>query len=532
MSRRPRPPARSTRAGGQPPAVVATASLSPSGYGGTALYPVSQDSTQRGWRPALDRDVAALVPQYRHRAMLSDARFIYTRVGQVSGAVREKKNYTVGKAWVPQYLGTDAKFKAAFNQVISQGWLKNADLRGRPYDFQHDVDIACVSLDREGDCFIYLTESEQGSPRLQFLESHRIGSPWGQSEVTEGIYKGKQILAGIVYDEFQRPVAYNLLPADTGNRAVLSPTYNFIPAASIQHVFDPEYFSQGRGIPTICNGILDWYDMDEMRNAEKIGVKSSSRIALLETNDTGRADPTKAYQEQVAAAKAAGTTAAPSQVNVNERLIQDGLIRYFRAGSGNKLEAFSSNRPGASWESFIDHIGRSAHRGLDWPIEMHDLRGIGGASVRALVGQVKRSVENRQEVLWAPFKVAVLYAVARYMERGDLPFAADWDNVGFSLPPTFGVDVGRDQENRRLNIAMGIENLGDYVTEGGKGDLEGFLRTNARTWKLVERIAAEEGVDPERVFNPGVASQPAATAYADDPAPAPEEEPAPARGGR
>ncbi len=160
---------------------------------------------------------------------------------------------------------------------------------------------------------------------------------------------------------------------------------------------------------------------------------------------------------------------------------------------------------------------------------MHDLRGIGGASVRGLVSQVKRSVEQRQEQLWSPFRAAVLYAAARYMARGDLPMADDWDNVGFSLPATFGVDVGRDQENRRLNIAMGLETVAGYVAESGEADLEDHFRANARAAALAQRIANEEGVDLENVYNPGAASQPAATTLADDDAEDPATTAAPHR---
>jgi capsid protein len=514
IRQRPAPPA----AVAPRPAIQAT-DLGPyrGGYG-TGLVPNSEDSGTRGWRPKLDRDAARMVSQYQQRAMLSDARFIFSRVGQVSGAIREKRAYAVGKAWVPQYLGNDAKYKAAFNQRIQRSWLGNADLRGRPYDFQCDVGIGSLALDRDGDFFILLTESENGSPRLQLIESHRIGSPGGQNLVTEGNYKGRKMLNGIVYDEFDRPLAYNLLPADAGYGVIPYGTaYNFLPASAVQHVYDPQYFSQGRGVPTICHGILDWYDMHEMREAEKTGVKAFSKHAMVEYNDTGRADLSAAYT----ANRTIGGTADASKVDTSVKVIEDGLIRYFRAGSGNKIESLEGNRPGAAWESFMDHIARSAHRGMDWPIEMHDLRGIGGASVRGLVSQVKRSVEQRQEQLWSPFRAAVLYAAARYMARGELPMADDWDNIGFSLPATFGVDVGRDQENRRLNIAMGLETVASYVTESGEGDLEDHFRANARASALAQRIAEEEGVDIERVYNPGAASQPAAATLADDPAETP-----------
>jgi len=517
--RRPAVKARSRKpaAVAKPPAVVAAASY-PGGYyrRPAGLYPGSQDDGKRDFRPKLTRDVTRLVPEYKQRDMVSDGRWIYARVGQVSGAIREKANYSVGTAFAPQYYGSDEAFRTAFTTVMSR-WCRNADLRGAPFDFQQDVWIASVALDRDGDAFLVLTESEQGSPRLQFLESHRIGNPNADTVIKDGPYAGRTILSGVVYDEFDRPLAYNLLPRELANYAAQNAEPNLVPASSVLHLYDPEYYSQGRGVPTIVNGVLDWFDLNEIRSAEKVGQKGRSRIMMQEYNDTGLAKtPDRQIRDAMAAANAAGTTPSAADLDPSIRIMEEGTIAYMRANSGHKLESMGDARPGANWEGFMDHIARSAHRGLDWPLEMHDLRGIGGASVRALVGQVKRAVENRQEILTAVFRSAVLYAVARYMKRGDIPFTADWDNIGFSLPATFGVDVGRDAANNRQDLAMGIKSLSEYVTESGDGDVETFLRRNAQTWKLVERIATEEGVEASHIYNPGVASQPASVMFADD----------------
>ncbi len=499
---------RRQRSGGSTPTVTASATQSPttpapswSGREG-GLYPISEDTAYRGWRPALDRDARFLINRYKHRAMISDARYIYTGVGQVGGAVHEKANFAVGSAWIPQYAGKDKVFKAAFTERMRL-WMKNCDLRGLPYDWQRNVWLASKSLDVDGECYWILTRSEFGRPRIQCLEAHRIGTPYAVDTVPSNVpgYAGRRVHNGIVYDDAMRPLAYNLLPEDT-----LLPSrdtaWNLLPAGAVIHHFDPRWYSQSRGIPTLCYGILDWYDIGEIRDAEKVGVKSSSRVALLEYNETGRADPGPALM----AGRAVGDT---SKVNVDSRLIENGLIRYFKAGSGNRLEAFSADRPGATWEGFIDHIARSAHKGMDWPLEMHDMSKVGGASVRALTGQVQRSVNQRQDVLWTPALSAVLYAVGAYIRLGELPFTEDWYDIVFTTPPKFSVDVGRDAENRRQDVAMGIRGLDDCFGEEGEGDVETVFRRRAAVWQARARVAQEENVPPEALFNPAAASQPA-----------------------
>ena len=127
---------------------------------------------------------------------------------------------------------------------------------------------------------------------------------------------------------------------------------------------------------------------------------------------------------------------------------------------------------------------------------------------------MQRSVTRRQDVLWGPLLSAVLYAVAAYMRRGDLPFAEDWYNLGFSLPSRFSVDVGRDSDNRRQDVAMGLRGVDDVFAEEGEGDTETVFRRRAKAWRLRDQVAAEEGVPPEAIFNPAAASQPAVLAFA------------------
>src|SRR5262249_1229076 len=140
--------------------------------------------------------------------------------------------------------------------------------------------------------------------------------------VSGGKYKGRKILNGIVYDDFMRPIAYNLLPEVTSYG--IPAAYQFIPAASVIHVFDPRWFSQGRRIPSCSYGLLDWYDISEIRDAEKTGVKANSAIAIVEKNETGVHDPTP----QAIAARAACWD--PKQLKPQVELMEQGIIRYIK----------------------------------------------------------------------------------------------------------------------------------------------------------------------------------------------------------
>ena len=483
---------------------AASGDSTPTGVG-SFLYPGSQDGLQRGWRPEVGRDIARLVTQFRHRAMVSDGRYIYTSSGQVRGAVKEKADYTIGSAWRPVYLGTNKAFGDAFNALMAR-WTENCDLRGRPFSLARAAHIACKCFDTDGDFFILLTKNEAGEPRLQFLEAHRVGSPNGETllpldvRLPNGrtLRAGSIFLNGIVYDDYMRPLAYNLVQPDAAlmpYSARVREQFQFLPAEAVIHGFDPEWYSQGRGIPSLIYGILDWYDLSEIREAEKIATKATARVALIETNESGRAGLPNAHL-----AAGSGVTSV-DDIDTRNKVIANGLIRYFKANSNHKLEGFQPERPNRDLADFLDHIARSAHRGLGWPIDMHDMSKIGGAAVRSVMGQIQRSVAQRQDALWTPLLSAVLYATGAFVGNGTLPFAGDWWNLGFTLPAKPSVDIGRDSQNRRADVAMGLRSVSEIAEEDGI-TAEELMRRRARDWQLRDQIAAETGVPASAIFNP------------------------------
>ena len=134
-----------------------------------------------------------------------------------------------------------------------------------------------------------LTETETGFPQLQYLEAHRIGQTVydNSNTVDVGKYKGLRIQNGVIYNEFARAVAYRVLDESGEN-------YQDISARDIIHVTDPDWFSQGRGIPAIASGMLDWYDLAEVRDFEKIAQKVNAALTLKEKNASGNVDAAKA----------------------------------------------------------------------------------------------------------------------------------------------------------------------------------------------------------------------------------------------
>ena len=468
----------------------------------SGIMPTSQDTNLRGWRPSLDADFWRMVPNGQHRAMLSDARYIFGGASMVSGAVLKKAQYVVGDAWVPRYVGRDDNFRRVAEPVMRR-WARNCDVRGGPNDWRLNLRNASIAIDRDGDVFAVLTDVG-GSPRIQWLEAHRIGNP---STFTDSVvpdaagtqgYAGRYVSSGVIYDDYMRPVGYNLLSGARNSYG--TETWRILDAANVVPFFDPVWFSQTRGVPSIVNGILDWYDIGEIKAAETIAVKAASSISLIETNETGRRE----YGKEALGSGAPMT----GRQGLETRMIEKGLIRYIKAG--NNVEAFQSNRPSPAWMGFMEDLKRGAFLGLGLPYEfVWDSAKIGGAGVRSMVGQVQRTVDDRQSVMFQPALTILLWAVARYMRRGDVPFAFDWFEWDFSMPARYSVDLGRDSQNERENLAVGTQTLSQVL--GAQGiSVADHLNERAADYRLAVSIAEETGTPLSFLLNMGAKAAPVA----------------------
>jgi len=192
--------------------------------------------------------------------------------------------------------------------------------------------------------------------------------------------------------------------------------------------------------------------------------------------------------------------------------VKDGLIRYIKAGG--KIESHDSSRPSQTWLGFMDHILRGAFLGMDWPIEVAwNMATLGGASVRAVVNQAKRSISARQCILERLALNSLLHPVSHWIEEGSLPIVDDWYNWGFTKPAQFSVDVGRDRQNARDDIATGLMTMSGSVSENGDDPME-FMTTRGMdklnsiivaakmNEKLPKELIGKYEIKPEDIYNP------------------------------
>lgn len=477
---------------------------------GRGLYESTQEDGTRLDRPNLNRDIATLLSRFKHRALISDARYIASTFPIVQGGVQQKSHYVTQAGFAPIFMGKNK----AWGRLARAGLIeahKVIDVRGGLFNWNKDWQIGCTLLDIDGGFFVVHGETANGYPQLQFLEAHRIGTRYGETIVESGPYEGLRILNGVVYNAQGREVAYLVL----GSSPELD---RYISAMDMHHVADPRWFSDGRPFPSIAYSILDWYDAKEARGFQRNKQKINSAHTLTETNETGKA-PTDPFgnalaAQQRAAQPTAGTAAAPIEPIV--KLIGGGLIRYVKSGSG-KLESHVDPTPSDGWLRFDERIVAGAFVGMDWRAEMLNLSSPGGGALtRGFADQINTSIYHRWGILVPHVFVDEMFVLRKLIARGDVPDNDEWWKWGYVPPAEFTVDGGRSNKIDIENVLAGTDALQLIVGRYGR-TMEEVYRSQCEDIKLKDEIAAEEGVDPSRLGDPEKAIRLARITVSDNP---------------
>lgn len=352
------------------------------------------------------------VNQYDWARLLSDSRKLYCNLGPVTGAIDDKATYSIGRAWNAKYTGKDKEWGAQAEKWVNEMWYPMADARGPMFDFKTDLFLQSVSIDRDGEIYIYLTASPDGWPQIQLLPAHMIGTRNNVDGVIEdGPYKGLRMVQGVVSNDVGQAVAYHVLGPNADSDT-------FISAQNLIQVFDPRWADQVRGFPCFMHALLDLKDLRQIQGYEKIAAELMSSIGILEWNEQGAPDldPQKILRGQ----QFLGSQPLPA-VTI-EQIPGGGNIKYMRSQSGSKIEQLKNERPSVQLDAFMDRLIRNACVGAGWPFELTwDASKLGGANIRLLIAKAMRAVEDRQDLLRPIAKRCVGYAVAKAIKQGMLP---------------------------------------------------------------------------------------------------------------
>lgn len=453
-------------------------------YGNVAARGASRSSGLRPWEPVRLQDIGKLVPACDRHTLLSASRRLYLNQPILSGAVEQKSMYAIGKAWMPKFTGTDKVFGDEATRWLTEIFYPLCDLRGPVFNFQTELYLLSDAIDRDGEAFVVLTETDGGFPRIQHIPCHRVGNPRNINDgpIESGKYRNARLTDGIVYNRVGTPIAFAYLDED----------FNLIDYVSFRdaiHVYDPSWQEQGRGLPAFTASLNMLRDAMQSHDLEAMAQAMLSGRVFIEWNESGGPDTSDPGIMLSGAAEYGSNRPGVQVENIN-----GPLNTYYRANSGSKLETFHNPRPGEAWESFQDRIIRSALAGVNWPYAMVWKASGQGTAERHEIAKAQRAIEDRQSLLMRPALAIVSWAVAKAQKNGTLPQSPEWYKWSFTMPQKLTIDDGRVSKELIELWKIGAINMSDIFGMLGTNTEEQF-DTRARETYLRKKAAEKWSIE-------------------------------------
>ena len=166
------------------------------------------------------------------------------------------------------------------------------------------------------------------------------------------------------------------------------------------------------------------------------------------------------------------------------------------------LDSFEPKRPSPTFTGFLEHLRRDSALGMI-PYEFAaDSSKIGGAGVRLVVAKADRRFSFRQMILIQRLiKPVWFYVIGDAIDRGDLPNVPGWWKISCVTPRRVSVDAGREAQQNRADVEMGLKTISDHYEELG-ADFGEELERRARDAKMIIETAKRHGVPLEMLWKP------------------------------
>ena len=405
--------------------------------------------------------------------LVRKSRYMHKNSGFVRELVANMAIYSTGDGIRVQAQSPDPVWNRAAEAYFAM-WSPRCEVTRR-FSFEECQALVCRGMDIDGEYFIHKTRDAQGEPRIQLIESHRIGDELGSRETIDGV--------GI--DAWGAPVFYRTLE-DSGK------PYD-LPAASVLHIHEPEWAGAVRSHPTIQHSINHVIDEMELLALEKHAVKDNADVSRILKTARGEIDDNGDFV-------VGGAVGNESSDPVSLQRIVGGKLVALKPDES--LDSFQSNRPSPTFTGFLEHLRRDSALGMI-PFEFAaDSSKIGGAGVRLIVAKADRRFSFRQMILESRLiKPTWAYVIGDAISRGSLPPIPGWWKISTVPPKRVTVDAGREAQQNRSDVEMGLKTLSDHFNEQG-ADFGEEIERRASDAKLIMETAEKYGIPVEMLWKP------------------------------
>jgi len=435
-------------------------------------YESANWSPRRGTVPgSAPRDTKRDLTSGVRSELVRRSRYLQKNSGFVRELIANMAIYSTGDGIRPQAQSGDANWNREAEEYFRR-WSARCEITGR-FSFEECQAIICRGMDVDGEYFVHKTRDTNGLPSLQLIESHRVGDSDGSLD------------DGIRLNSVGAPVAYRLIE-DTGMRD--------LSADAVLHIFEPESASAIRSAPIIQHSINHILDEIELLALEKHAVKDNADVSRVLKTMRGELDESGDFAVGGSPGGEAGSDPSALQKIIGGKLVA--------LKPEESLESFQSGRPSPTFTGFLEHLRRDSALGVI-PYEFAaDSSRIGGAGVRLVVAKADRRFSYRQLILIQRLIRPVwFYVIGDAIARCELSAAKNWWQIACVTPRRITVDAGREAQQNRADVEMGLKTISDHYQELG-ADFGEELERRAQDARRILDVAAKYKVPVEMLWKP------------------------------
>ena len=451
----------------------------------------SRDRLRSSWIPGHGSADQDLLPELRD--IRDRSRDLNRNDAHATGITSTMTTNVVGSGIRPQsridkeYLSLGDVQASQFQKDAERAWKKwspYADAGNRMdfYEIQHLIDRQILENGEAVIMPLMLDDPDRPySLALQVIESDRLDTPPG--------YLGdRSIRSGVRIGDKGEPVSYFIQRTHPGDYRFASverifdeiPVKNEFGRKNIFHLYYVQRSGQTRGVPFFAPVLNYFKDLGEYAEAELVAARIAACFSLFITSEASMDVTSGGVYDRNPAGQ------------VIESL-EPGMIKHLMPGES--ITSFNPQRPGASFEPFVDRILKaiSAALGLPYELVAKDFSKTNYSSARAALLEARRYFKMRQEwlarKLCQPVWEMVLEEAYLRREISAATFYENkryWTGATWIAPGWEWVDPLKEANAAEVGLKNGIVTYSDIYAQEGKDWEEGFEQLKREKDKMKE----------------------------------------------
>lgn len=352
------------------------------------------------------------------------------------------------------------------NRVIEQAWREWSKAENcsanQELDWIAAQQVVAESVARDGEIFVRLIRDPGVNPfgfALQFLEADHL-----DEHFTQSTRDGHEIINGVEFDRWSRPVAYHLFRRHPNALTRGDNRRDRVPAEDVIHVYLKERPSQTRGLPWTTSAMKRLHNLGRYEEAELVAARVSAMklgFVIPAEGTEYEGDDRDRYGNSI-------SDMSPGEIE--------------ELAPGSSFEQFNPDRPNSNYPTHVKAQlrGIAAGLGVSYNSLANDLEAVNFSSIRHGAGEERDHWRVKQRWLTNRFLRPVYEAwLTSALLNGRLnPLSFSnidrYREVAFVPRGWQYVDPQKEANANATAVDRGFKSMGQVVAEQGH-DLDELL---------------------------------------------------------